>query len=102
MCMCVCVYVCMYVCVCAINLCVRVCVCTFSHAVFFTMVCVCVCMYVQSFRKYCCLAFNILRKHAKVILNLLSLMRHAHIPDISRDATKNLLKVCVCVCVLFM
>jgi phosphatidylinositol 3-kinase len=45
------------------------------------------------FRKYCCLAFNILRKHANLILNLLSLMGDANIPDLMGDVEKNLLKV---------
>jgi len=47
----------------------------------------------QDFRKYCCLAFNILRQHANLILNLLSLMGDANIPDLSSDVEKNLLKV---------
>eukprot|EP00462_Mataza_sp_D1_P020946 CAMPEP_0175147654 /NCGR_PEP_ID=MMETSP0087-20121206/16121_1 /TAXON_ID=136419 /ORGANISM="Unknown Unknown, Strain D1" /LENGTH=820 /DNA_ID=CAMNT_0016432885 /DNA_START=12 /DNA_END=2474 /DNA_ORIENTATION=+ len=45
------------------------------------------------FRNYCCLAFNILRKHAGLILNLLSLMGDAGIPDLMDDVNKNLLKV---------
>jgi phosphatidylinositol 3-kinase len=47
----------------------------------------------QNFRKYCCLAFNILRKHANLILNLLSLMGDSDIPDLCLDLDKNLLKV---------
>jgi len=46
----------------------------------------------QDFRRYCCLAFNILRQHANLILNLLSLMGDANIPDLSLDVEKNLLK----------
>ena len=45
------------------------------------------------FQKYCVLAFNILRQHASLILNLLSLMADANIPDLSYDVEKNLLKV---------
>ena len=41
----------------------------------------------------CCLAFNILRQHANLILNLLSLMGDANIPDLSSDVEKNLYKV---------
>jgi phosphatidylinositol 3-kinase len=44
------------------------------------------------FRRYCCLAFNILRRHASLILNLLRLMADANIPDLSTDVEKNLLK----------
>jgi len=47
----------------------------------------------RDFRKYCCLAFNILRQSAPLILNLLSLMGDANIPDLSGDVEKNLLKV---------
>jgi len=47
----------------------------------------------RDFRKYCCLAFNILRQSAPLILNLLSLMGDANIPDLSGDVDKNLLKV---------
>lgn len=47
------------------------------------------------FRKFCCLAFNILRKHSNLILNLLSLMGDAGIPHLGsgEDVEKNLLKV---------
>jgi len=45
------------------------------------------------FRRYAALAFHILRQHASLILNLLSLMVDANIPDLSADAEKNLLKV---------
>lgn len=44
-------------------------------------------------RSDCCLAFNILRQHANLILNLLSLMGDANIPDLSSDVEKNLYKV---------
>jgi phosphatidylinositol 3-kinase len=47
----------------------------------------------MEFRRYCVLAFNILRQHAVLIINLLSLMAHANIPDLSQDVEKNLLKV---------
>jgi len=47
----------------------------------------------KDFRKYCCLAFSLLRPHANLILNLLSLMGDANIPDLSGDLDKNLLKV---------
>ena len=46
----------------------------------------------QDFRRYSCLTFNILRQHANLILNLLSLMGDANIPDLSADVEKNLLK----------
>lgn len=46
----------------------------------------------SEFRRYCCLAFNILRRSAPLILNLLSLMGDANIPDLSLDVEKNLLK----------
>lgn len=45
------------------------------------------------FRNHCCLAFNILRKHSKLIINLLSLMADAGIPHLMDDVEKNLLKV---------
>jgi len=45
------------------------------------------------FRRYCCLCFNILRKHAGLILNLLGLMVDAGINDFAGDGEKNLLKV---------
>eukprot|EP00808_Paulinella_micropora_P001594 g58755.t1 len=50
----------------------------------------------RDFRKYCILAFNILRKNAKLILNLLNLMRDANIEGLhgqNTDADKQLLKV---------
>lgn len=47
----------------------------------------------RDFRKYAGLAFNILRKHASLILNLLSLMSDSNIPDMANDLEKNLLKV---------
>ena len=69
----------------------------------------------REFRRYCCSAFNILRKHAPLILNLLSLMGDANIPNLSNDLDKHMVKVqekfrldlddeqvcfgvCVCVC----
>ena len=39
------------------------------------------------------MAFNILRKHSKLIVNLLSLMGDANIPHLMDDVEKNLLKV---------
>lgn len=45
------------------------------------------------FRGFCCSAFSILRKHASLILNLLSLMGDSNIPDLINDLDKNLLKV---------
>jgi phosphatidylinositol 3-kinase len=49
----------------------------------------------RDFRKAAVLAFNILRKHSHLILNLLNLMRDAHIPDLSvnQDLERVLLKV---------
>ncbi len=47
----------------------------------------------SEFKRYCCSAYTILRKHATLILNLLSLMGDANIPDLSGDLEKNLLKV---------
>ena len=45
------------------------------------------------FKEHCCEAFNILRKSANLILNLLSLMVDADIPDISQEPEKSILKV---------
>lgn len=45
------------------------------------------------FRNYCCLAFNILRKHSGLIINLLGLMRDAGIPHLMDDVEKNLAMV---------
>jgi len=45
------------------------------------------------FKTYCCEAYNILRKHVVLILNLFSLMADANIPDISQDCEKALLKL---------
>lgn len=47
----------------------------------------------REFRQKCCVAFNILRSHSGLILNLLSLMGDANIPHLSDDVDKNLLKV---------
>jgi len=47
----------------------------------------------KDFRTYCCSAFNLLRNHATLILNLLGLMGDANIPDLSSDVEKTLLKV---------
>jgi len=47
----------------------------------------------KDFRTYCCSAFNLLRNHATLILNLLGLMGEANIPDLSSDVEKTLLKV---------
>jgi phosphatidylinositol 3-kinase len=38
-----------------------------------------------AFRAHCCSAFSILRKHARLILNLLALMGNAQIPDLMGD-----------------
>jgi phosphatidylinositol 3-kinase len=49
-----------------------------------------------SFKKYCCSAYNIIRKHAKLILSLLLLMVDASIPQIwdgKLDRRVNILKV---------
>src|SRR5690554_5198319 len=47
------------------------------------------------FKSLCCTAFNILRKHAQLIINLFVLMIDANIPDIVRgpDPMKNIMKV---------
>lgn len=45
------------------------------------------------FKTYCCEAYNILRKSTPLILNLISLMSRAGIPDISEDTEKVLLKL---------
>jgi phosphatidylinositol 3-kinase len=45
------------------------------------------------FKTYCCEAYNILRKHVVLILNLFSLMEHSNIPDISQDSEKAPLKL---------
>lgn len=47
----------------------------------------------EDFRRYSTLAFNILRQHASLILNLLSLMQDANIPDLSTDVDKKLMMV---------
>eukprot|EP01114_Cavostelium_apophysatum_P019458 TRINITY_DN6282_c0_g1_i1.p1 TRINITY_DN6282_c0_g1~~TRINITY_DN6282_c0_g1_i1.p1 ORF type:complete len:111 (+),score=21.29 TRINITY_DN6282_c0_g1_i1:223-555(+) len=39
----------------------------------------------KGFKSYCISAFNILRKNANLILNLVSLMVDANIPDIAND-----------------
>ena len=49
-------------------------------------------VYFGKFKTYCCEAYNILRKNVVLILNLVSLMAHANIPDI-QDAEKALLKL---------
>lgn len=48
--------------------------------------------YYNEFKTYCCEAFNILRKHASLILNMFSLMKDASIPDINQG-DKSVLKV---------
>ncbi|GAQ87817.1 phosphatidylinositol 3-kinase [Klebsormidium nitens] len=45
------------------------------------------------FKSYCCEAYNILRKNANLILNLLHLMAGANIPDIANDPEKGVLKL---------
>jgi len=47
----------------------------------------------SNFKSYCTEAYNILRKSAKLILNLFALMLDANIPDISSDPDKSILKV---------
>lgn len=48
----------------------------------------------RQFEECCCQAFNILRKSATLILNLLSLMAASGIQDLASElAEKNLLKV---------
>jgi phosphatidylinositol 3-kinase len=42
--------------------------------------------YYHSFKSYCCQAFNWLRKSSFLLLNLLSLMRDANIPDMSKHS----------------
>ena len=46
----------------------------------------------KQFQQYAVSAFNILRQHASLILNLLSLMQDAGIPRVSDEMEKNLLK----------
>jgi len=46
----------------------------------------------SEFKRFSAVAFNIFRRHASLILNLLGLMGDANIPDLSRDVEKNLLK----------
>jgi phosphatidylinositol 3-kinase len=46
------------------------------------------------FKSYCHLAYNKLRKSANLILNLLSLMVGATIPDIAIEPDKAVMKVC--------
>lgn len=47
----------------------------------------------KAFGHYCASAFNQLRKHANLFLNLLSLMVDANIPDLSDDPQGRLMKV---------
>lgn len=50
----------------------------------------------QKFKEYCCTAYNILRKNAKLIINLFILMVDANIPNITsetHDPFKNIMKV---------
>lgn len=50
----------------------------------------------QKFKEYCCTAYNILRKNAKLIINLFVLMVDANIPNITsetHDPYKNIMKV---------
>jgi phosphatidylinositol 3-kinase len=47
----------------------------------------------RDFRHYCCLAFKVLRKHAHVILNLLSLMADANIPNMMDEPETHIRKV---------
>jgi phosphatidylinositol 3-kinase len=45
------------------------------------------------FQTYCCEAYNILRKSAPLLLNLVSLMAESNIPDIAASPEKVLLKL---------
>jgi len=47
----------------------------------------------QSFKSKCCQAFKILRRHAKLIINLLYLMTDSGIKDLSGDPQFAILKV---------
>jgi len=47
----------------------------------------------RRFRSYCCEAFNILRSHSRLILNLFHLMAHSSIPDFATDPDNVVLKV---------
>lgn len=50
----------------------------------------------EKFKGFCCTAFNILRHHAGLIINLFILMADANIPDLSRgvvDPMKNVMRV---------
>merc|ERR1711869_144474 len=47
----------------------------------------------QSFQSKCCQAFKILRRHAKLIINLLYLMTDAGIKDLAADPQFAILKV---------
>merc|ERR1739845_127761 len=47
----------------------------------------------QSFKSKCCQAYKIMRRHAKLILNLLYLMTDSGIKDLSGDPQFSLLKV---------
>merc|ERR1711964_422023 len=47
----------------------------------------------ESFKSKCCQAFKILRRHAKLIINLLYLMTDSGIKDLCGDAQFAILKV---------
>jgi phosphatidylinositol 3-kinase len=48
----------------------------------------------QVFEKHCCQGYNILRKSANLILNLIALMLDSGIPHLSGDGELIILKVC--------
>ncbi|KAK3274676.1 Phosphatidylinositol (PI) 3-kinase [Cymbomonas tetramitiformis] len=47
----------------------------------------------NSFKTYCIEAYNILRKHSSLIINLFQLMSAANIPHIPPDPEKTMLKL---------
>eukprot|EP01156_Anaeramoeba_ignava_P014568 Anaeramoba_ignava/a609598_44.p1 GENE.a609598_44~~a609598_44.p1 ORF type:complete len:898 (+),score=247.85 a609598_44:145-2838(+) len=47
----------------------------------------------RKFKSRCCLAFNVLRKSANLVINLLYLMKDSNIPDITNNSADCILKV---------
>lgn len=47
----------------------------------------------EDFVKYCCEAYNIIRKNSNLVLSLFHLMFGSSIPDISMDNEKAMLKI---------